>query len=123
MELGESNILIFAQPEPGLTAMWGSAAWAQTQLTPGVSALAAPPPDAPARARTGRQCEPMRLFRTRVLAELFAGFVSLLAGMFLLGEHPLFGVLAMLGGMALLLRSTAKLCKEQVIGTDFVKSR
>jgi hypothetical protein len=65
----------------------------------------------------------MRLFRTRVLAELFAGFVSLLAGMFLLGEHPLFGVLAMLGGMALLLRSTAKLCKEQVIGTDFVKSR
>lgn len=42
MELGESNILIFAQPEPGLTAMWGSAAWAQTQLTPGVSALAAP---------------------------------------------------------------------------------
>ena len=28
----------------GLLAMWGSAAWAQTQLTPGVSTLAAPPP-------------------------------------------------------------------------------
>jgi hypothetical protein len=44
MQLGESNVLIFAQPEPGLPAMWGSAAWAQTQLTPGVSALAAPLP-------------------------------------------------------------------------------
>jgi len=36
--------LIFAQPEPGLRPMWGSAAWVQTQLTPGVSALAAPLP-------------------------------------------------------------------------------
>jgi hypothetical protein len=34
--------LIFDQPKPGLTAMWGSAAWAQSQITPGVSALAAP---------------------------------------------------------------------------------
>jgi hypothetical protein len=34
--------LIFEQPETGLPAMWGSAAWAQSQLTPGVSALAAP---------------------------------------------------------------------------------
>lgn len=30
------------EPEPGFLAMWGSAAWAQTQLTPGVSTLAAP---------------------------------------------------------------------------------
>jgi hypothetical protein len=37
--------LIFAPPEAGLGAMWGPAAWAQSQLTPGVSALAAPPPD------------------------------------------------------------------------------
>jgi hypothetical protein len=36
--------LIFAQPEAGQSAMWGPAAWAQFQLTPGVSALAAPPP-------------------------------------------------------------------------------
>ena len=38
----EVHGLIFAQPEAGLPAMWGSAAWAQSQLTPGVSALAAP---------------------------------------------------------------------------------
>jgi hypothetical protein len=42
MLLGEPNVLTFDQPKPGLTAMWGSAAWAQTQITPGVSALAAP---------------------------------------------------------------------------------
>ena len=40
MPLGKSNI--FGQPEPGMPGMWGSAAWAQTQLTPGVSVLAAP---------------------------------------------------------------------------------
>ena len=63
----------------------------------------------------------MAQFRTRELAELLAGFVSLLAGMFLLGEYPLFGVLAILGSMAFLLHSTAKLCKQQVTRTDFVK--
>jgi hypothetical protein len=40
MPFGKSNI--FGRPEPGLLVMWGSAAWAQTQLTPGVSVLAAP---------------------------------------------------------------------------------
>ena len=39
---GKVDGLIFDQPKPGLTAMWGSAAWAQSQITPGVSALAAP---------------------------------------------------------------------------------
>jgi hypothetical protein len=34
----------FEQLKPGQLAMWGSAAWAQTQLTPGVSTLAAPRP-------------------------------------------------------------------------------
>jgi hypothetical protein len=47
----------------------------------------------------------------REWAELLAVFVSLLAGMLLLGERPLLGVLVMLGGMAFLLRSTVKLCK------------
>ena len=42
MELDEAIVLIFARPEFGLRAMWGFAAWAQTQLTPGASALAAP---------------------------------------------------------------------------------
>ncbi len=44
-------------------------------------------------------------------AQLLGGFVSLLAGMFLLGERPLLGALVMLGSMAFPLRSTARLCK------------
>jgi len=36
------NARQFWQSESGLPSMWGSAAWAQTQLTPGVSTLAAP---------------------------------------------------------------------------------
>ena len=42
MGRGEWNILLLGQLELGLSAMGGSAAWAQTQLTPGVSTLAAP---------------------------------------------------------------------------------
>lgn len=57
MAAGEMIGLIFAPPEPGLAAMWGSAAWAQSQLTPGVSALAAPPPVMPAGGRTEWKCE------------------------------------------------------------------
>ena len=53
----------------------------------------------------------MRQFPVRELAELFAGFASLVAGMFLLEEQPLWGVLVILGGMAFALRSTARFCK------------
>jgi hypothetical protein len=49
--------------------------------------------------------------QVRERARLLGGFVSLLAGMFLLGERPLLGALVMLGSMAFLLRSTARLCK------------
>jgi hypothetical protein len=42
MGVGASHFLIFGQLEPGLPNKRGSAAWAQTQLTPGVSVLAAP---------------------------------------------------------------------------------
>ena len=42
--VGARNVLIFGRPEPGLHDKWGSAAWTQTQLTPGVSVLAASPP-------------------------------------------------------------------------------
>lgn len=109
MNRRRSNVLRLAQPELGLRAKWGSAAWAQTQLTPGVSALAAPPPIVLPRTRNARQREPMPDFRVWALAQTGAGFSSLLLGMCLLGEHPLLGVLAMLGGMDLLLRSTARL--------------
>jgi hypothetical protein len=42
---------------------------------------------------------------------LMAGSTGLLAGLFLLDREPLFGVLGMLGAMALLLGAVAKLCK------------
>jgi hypothetical protein len=53
--------LIFAPPEAGLGAMWGPAAWAQSQLTPGVSALAAPPPDLWFGMRTAWKRQPLSL--------------------------------------------------------------
>lgn len=42
MGVRRATSLIFERLKPGLLFMWGSAAWAQTQLTPGVSTLAAP---------------------------------------------------------------------------------
>ena len=53
----------------------------------------------------------MRQVPVRELAGLFAGCASLVAGMFLLEEQPLWGVLIILGGMAFVLRSTARFCK------------
>jgi hypothetical protein len=50
-----------------------------------------------------------------LLAEVFGlmvGIGALLWGLFLLDRKPLFGVLGMLGGMAVLLGSLAKLCDE-----------
>jgi hypothetical protein len=41
---------------------------------------------------------------------LMAGSGGLLAGLLLLDREPMFGVLGMLGAMALLLGSLAKLC-------------
>ncbi len=41
---------------------------------------------------------------------VMTGFGGLLAGLFLLDREPLFGVLEMLGAMALLLGSLARLC-------------
>ena len=43
---------------------------------------------------------------------LIAGAGSLLAGLFLLDSEPLFGALGMLGAMALLMGSVARLCGE-----------
>jgi len=61
----------------------------------------------------------MRALRVRVA--LLAGFVSLIAGMFQLAGHPLLGVLMMLGSMACLFCSTARLCKAQVTRSEFRK--
>ena len=52
------SLIRLGQPKPGLLVMWGSAAWAQTQLTPGVSTRAAPRslvrPSHRLRDRTGK---------------------------------------------------------------------
>jgi hypothetical protein len=42
MGLPEEDLLALGQLQPQLLVMWGSAAGAQSQSTPGVSALAAP---------------------------------------------------------------------------------
>ena len=55
-------------------------------------------------------------------AQLLGGFVSLLAGMFLLGERPLLGALVMLGSMAWLSFSVPRPdFARQMMKTDFVK--
>ena len=56
MECRDRNFQSFRRLEPGLSAMGGQAAWAQTQLTPGVSVLAAPHPNIrPRRSGAGQQ--------------------------------------------------------------------
>jgi hypothetical protein len=56
MGRGAWIILLLGQLELGLSAMGGSAAWAQTQLTPGVSVRAAPHPNIWVRLdRAGQQ--------------------------------------------------------------------
>jgi hypothetical protein len=57
---GVRNFQFFGRLEPGLSAMRGSAAWAQTQLTPGVSVLAAPHPN----IRTHRDSAGQQAFRS-----------------------------------------------------------
>ena len=44
--------------------------------------------------------------------KLIVGTGGLLWGLFLLDRNPLFGVLGMLGGMAVLLGSLARLCDD-----------
>jgi len=58
----------------------------------------------------------IRLFRLGGFLEVLAAFGGLLVGLFQLETHPLFGVLVMLGSMALLLRSVASLCGSTAPG-------
>jgi hypothetical protein len=50
---------VFELLKPGQLAIWGSAAWAQTQLTPGVSTLAAPRPSIKRRLKIGARPYPV----------------------------------------------------------------
>ncbi len=52
----------------------------------------------------------MKEFRLVQVFGLMAGSGALLASLFLLDREPLLGVLGMLGAMALMLGSLAKLC-------------
>ena len=120
MGLTTVNCRIFGQPEPGRPLMWGSAAWAQTQLTPGVSTLAAPrssirPPSRVEGQRRGaeqRNGERKRMTGGRAAqeaAKLLAGGAGLFAGLSLLGTAPLTAVLVMLAAMSYMLIPAAKL--------------
>ncbi len=111
MGVGASNFLLFGQPKPGLLGDVGISGLGTNPTNPWCQRPRRPPPDLAARANAGKEREPMRQFRVPELAGLFAGFVSLVAGMFLLEEQPLLGVLVILGGMAFVLRSTARFCK------------
>ena len=62
------------------------------------------------RLQDKNQAQPKE-YRTLQVLGLMAGSGGLLVGLFLLDREPLFGVLGMLGAMALLLGSLAKLCK------------
>jgi CHASE2 domain-containing sensor protein len=98
------------QLKPGQLLMWGSAAWAQTQLTPGVSTLAAP-----RQILFAHRNEEQRVnvsYALRLLG-VVAGWAGLLTSLLLLNREPLFGVLGVLGAMALLLGSMAKLCEDK----------
>src|SRR5438477_8916683 len=93
----------FGESEPGFLCVWGSAARDKTQPTLGVSTPAAPHQkdllaSARHQARTG-------MSRPTYIIALQAGFGGLLAGLLLLDGAPIFGVLGMLGSMALLLVS------------------
>src|SRR3954447_1364749 len=86
--------------------MWGSAALAQTQLTPGVSTLAAP---RPTYKRAARENTRVNVSYALQLLGVVIAWAGLLASLFLLDREPLFGVLGTLAAFALLLSSLAKL--------------
>ena len=54
----------------------------------------------------------MKVPRSLQALGLPAGFVALVRGLVLLNREPLFGVLEMLGAMALLLGSLSELCDD-----------
>lgn len=54
----------------------------------------------------------MKEWRSLQVCGVMAGSGGLLAGLFHLDREPLFGVLGMLGAMALMLGSLGKLCND-----------
>lgn len=108
----------FGQLRTGLPATGGLAAGAQTQISPGASALAVPRHRENKRARfaspgwVARSSE--KSHRTMDGLILLAGVASLLTGLHLLEIRPLVGVLSALAGMGFCLDRAAHLCRAHV---------
>lgn len=107
MRLSNKDGLIYEPLKPGRLALWGSAAWAQTQLTPGVSTHAAPFH----LAMCAGDRTQMTTSYTVLLLGVITGWGALLASLVLLFRNPLFAVLGILAAMALLLASLSRLCQ------------
>ena len=105
-----SNNLNFEQLKLGQLVLWGSAAWEQTQLTPGVSTQAAPFQFGLATSEGERT--QMTTSHAALLLGVVTGWGGLLAGLVLLFRNPLVAVLAILAAMALLLALVARLCQD-----------
>ncbi|MFI5118502.1 MAG: hypothetical protein ACHP8B_17575 [Terriglobales bacterium] len=102
------------QIEADLPAMGGPAAGAQSQSTPGASALAAPHQQRVwARERRARWLA--KWLGVLEAAVVLGGLAGLVTGMYLLATSPLPGVMVMLASMALLLSSVAKLAEAQEV--------
>lgn len=103
----------FGQPQTGLPVMWGLAARAQSQSTPGASALVAPHQQS--FACTRRTCLLTKLLGVPEATVVLAGCGGFVTGMYLLATSPLPGVVVVLASMALLLGSVTKLSKAQEV--------
>ena len=101
----------FGQPQAGLAPKWGPAARAQSQSTPGASALAAPHQQS--FACTPRARVWANLLGVLEVAIVLGGCGGFVAGMYLLATNPLPGVVVVLASMAMLLSSVAKLSEAQ----------
>ena len=100
----------FGQPAVRMPARWGLAAGAQSQSTPGASALVAPHQQL---ARARRTSLPMKWLGVLEAAVVLGGCGGFVTGMYLLPTSPLPGVVVVLASMALLLSSVAKLSAAQ----------
>jgi hypothetical protein len=92
VRLSNKDGLIYESLKPGWLALWGSAAWEQNQLTPGVSTHAAPLH----LAMCAGDRTQMTTSYTVLLLGVITGWGALLLSLVLLFRNPLFAVPAFL---------------------------
>lgn len=102
----------FGRIEADVPAMGEQAAGAQSQSTPGASALAAPLQQF-LWARDRRALWLAKWLGVIEATVLFGGVAGLVAGLYWLATNPLAGVIAILASIALLLSAVAKLGEAQ----------